>query len=134
MKKFIFLSIGVLSFSMSIMACDLCSIYMNLEPNDLKNSFGVNYRVRSFDHNVISNSIIQNSQKHAIGNTVLSEAVTQKELFKSYDLWINYFVKPKWQIFANISFSDNSYFENDSLLHNISGPGDLTLIVKNLVY
>jgi hypothetical protein len=107
---------------------------MNIEPNDLKTSFGFNYRFRNFEHNSIQQTILETPDKHALGSTILSEATKQEERFNSYDLWMNYFVREKWQVFANMTFTDNTYLENDSVLHNISGPGDLTIIGKYLLF
>lgn len=132
MKNKLFLILGMLCFNLTIFACDLCSIYVNMEPNDLKNSFGINYRSRTFEHSKTNLTEVLNSNKHAIGNTYTEDYVTQKEHFISYDLWANYFIKEKWQIFANFSFADNSYYENDSLLHNVSGIGDITLLLKHI--
>lgn len=134
MKKIYLLLGGVFFFSMVSWSCDLCSIYMNLEPNDLKSSMGFNYRYRSFEHSSVNTSILNNGVKHSIGNTILSETVEQQELFKSYDLWANYFIGTQWQIWGSFSFVDNSYIENDSTLQNIAGPGDLTLLAKYLVF
>lgn len=33
-----------------------------------------------------------------------------------------------------MAFSDDTYLEDDSILHNISGPGDLTVVTKYLLY
>lgn len=98
MKKNVFLFLGMCLSSSSIWACDLCSIYMNIEPNDLKNSFGFNYRFRNFEHNHIQRTIIETTDKHVLGFTMLTEATKQEERFNSYDLWVNYFVKDKWQL------------------------------------
>lgn len=116
------------------MSCDLCSIYLNLEPNDLRNTFGFNYRYRSFSHDEISFQQINNGQKHAIGNTVIGNTTQQSEIYRSYDLWGNYFLNEKWQLFAQISFSDNYYLEEDSVIHNISGIGDLSLMLKYMLF
>ncbi|MBL1146002.1 MAG: hypothetical protein HND54_13735 [Bacteroidetes bacterium] len=134
MKKIVFLLMGIMLTSMEIKACDLCSIYMNLEPNDLNNSFGFNYRYRTFSASRIDYSVLTTKDKHAIGNTVLSNAVSQEERFNAYDVWLNYFLSNTWQLNASISFSDNYYLENDSIIHSIAGPGDLTLVFKHMVY
>lgn len=134
MKKQVFLILGMCLFSSSLLACDLCSIYMNIEPNDLKNSFGFNYRFRNFKHTSIQQLTVESRDKHELGTTVLNTATKQEEQFNSYDLWVNYFVKEKWQIFGNMTFTDNTYLENDSILHNTAGPGDLTIIGKYLLY
>ncbi len=134
MKKILFLISGIVLLSMEVLACDICSIYINLEPNDLKNSFGFNYRRRAFKHSISDNSLIANGNKHATGNTVITSSTQQQELFNSYDLWLNYFFYEKWQLNATMTFADNYYTENDSVIHNIAGPGDLTLMVKNILF
>lgn len=134
MKKIVFLILGISLFSMELLACDICSIYINLEPNDLKNSFGFNYRYRSFEHSFSDLSYLSNGNKHAIGNTVISNSIKQQEVYNNYDLWFNYFFYEKWQVNASLTFADNYYLEDDSVIHNIAGPGDLTLLFKNLVY
>ena len=134
MKKILLLTLGISSFSNVSRACDLCSIYMNLEPNDLKNSLGMNYRYRLFEHNVVESNSFNSRDKHSIGNSILNESLSQKEVFRSYDLWANYFINEKWMLSGNLTFVDNSYYENDSLLYNLSGPGDLNIVAKHIVY
>jgi len=134
MKKILFLLSGVLWFSMEVKACDLCSIYLNMEPNDLRNTVGVNYRYRHFENKIDRFKRVNSYNKHAAGNTVLRESSIQEEVFINYDLWFNYFVNQKWQINGTLTFADNYYRENDSSLHNIGGIGDLTLISKYMIY
>jgi hypothetical protein len=105
-----------------------------MEPNDLKNSFGINYRYRSFNHLTTEETLITDGSKHAIGNTVLSSTLMQEERFNSYDLWFNYFVNESWQLYATMTFADNYYLEDDSVVHNVSGPGDLSVIMKHLLF
>jgi hypothetical protein len=105
-----------------------------MEPNDLRNSIGMNYRYRSFLHNATRLTTTNTGEKHATGNTVLSETKEQQEVFKSYDLWATIFISSKWQLMGSVSFVDNSYFENDSSLYNISGPGDLSITGRYLLF
>ena len=109
MKKTILLLIGLGSFFVESKACDLCSIYMNIEPNDLQNSIGFNYRYRLFENTKTTFYSLNQNEKHALGNTVLSDVKSQKESFNSYDLWVNYFIGQKWQINASMTFADNYY-------------------------
>jgi hypothetical protein len=134
MKKTAFLLLGSLWFSLEVAACDLCSIYLNMEPNDLKNTIGLNYRYRHFENIIHSQRTIESNNKHAAGNTVLQESSLQEEVFINYDLWFNYFLNQKWQINGTLTFADNYYRENDSSLHNIGGIGDLTLLAKYMLY
>ena len=47
---------------------------------------------------------------------------------------MNYFISSKWQLFGNLSLTDNSYLENDSILYNIAGAGDLSLVAKHILF
>ena len=134
MKKYLSLFFGAWLCSMPVFACDLCSIYLNLEPNDLKNSIGMNYRYRAFKYQSINRFSSITNLKHATGENILSESSTQEELFNSYDLWVNYFLHEKWQLNATLTFADNYYLEDDSTLYNIAGPGDLTVLSKYMFY
>ncbi len=134
MKKGILFLIGLIAFFLDVKSCDLCSIYMNIEPNDLQNSMGFNYRYRLFENSTTSFYGNEVRKKHALGNTVLSEANSQKESYNSYDFWVNYFIGQKWQLNVNMTFADNYYSENDSALYNIAGPGDMSIILKHLIF
>lgn len=134
MRKAIFILIGIVWFPLVSMACDLCSIYLNLEPNDLKNTIGLNYRYRHFYNNVSSSPLLPSRDKHAAGQTLMGDAKTQEEVYINYDLWVNYFVGQKWQINATATFADNYYYENDSNMHNISGVGDIRVLGKYMLY
>lgn len=134
MKKTAFLLGGLLWFSLEVAACDLCSIYLNMEPNDLRNTIGLNYRYRHFENTIQGPATLSSTNKHAAGDPVNSESSLQEEVFINYDLWFNYFVSQRWQINGTLTFADNYYRENDSSLHNISGLGDFTLLGKYLLY
>ena len=134
MKKLSLLGLAIfIGFNISY-ACDLCSIYMNLEPNDLKNSFGLNYRKRLFKSSLEVFESSDNNTKHGAGDTDIANSVNQVELYNTVDLWANYFISSKVQLFASISLSENSYSEGDSLLYNISGLGDISIVSKYLLY
>ena len=86
-----FLVLLSLSVSLNTWACDLCNIYLNMEPNDLGSSMGFNYRYRLFQNKQTNYNTFSSNLKHAIGNTVIADANIQEEIFNSYDLWLNYF-------------------------------------------
>ncbi len=133
MKKNLLLA-GLIVFITNSWACDLCSIYMNLEPNDLRSSIGFNYRYRLFEENAFQLDAQTSNQKHALGNTVLSDSKLQQERFNSYDLWANIMIRNKWQLNATLTFADNYYLEDDSILYNIAGPGDLSIITRYIIF
>lgn len=134
MKKKYPLLVGIILFLNHSWACDLCSMYINLEPNDLRNSMGLNYRYRLFEAQRTQFSAVNSNEKHGVEEIVASPLSRIQEQYNSYDLWINHFIGSKWQVNANMTFVDNYFVEEDSVHFNIAGPGDLSLVVKHLLY
>jgi hypothetical protein len=57
-----------------------------LRTKQLENSFGKNYRFRSFKNNSVRQYLVENWNKRPLGSAVLNEATTQEERFSRYDL------------------------------------------------
>ena len=96
-----------LLFYISAFSCDLCSIYISLDPNGNQNSFGMRYRYRLFEKDYYKESfyMINNSQekgkinnKHGAStdNTLkTTEKFTFSEVYKSYDIFANFYLNQK---------------------------------------
>lgn len=143
MKKIILVMISML-FALEIFACDLCSIYIGIEPKDYKNSFGVRYRYRAFESDFLTTNNASNlrinstptqrkgviNDKHLGENTFNgseNETFTYSETFISYDVFANFYLSKRFQLNVNTYFADNYTYKNDSTLENISGIGDITI-------
>lgn len=122
-------------------ACDLCTVYIGLQPNDFKTSFGVRHRYRAFQidysANIASTSHTNNikgapTNKHNSGLTygAPSDAYTYKETYNSYDIFLNLFLTQRLQLNLSTYFADNYVFHNDSIIGNIGGIGDLNMLLK----
>jgi len=97
-------------------ACELCTIYMGISPHDYANSFGMRYRYNLFEK----------VNKAFNGNSAYSDF----EEYNNYDVYGNFYINHRLQFNFNTSFSDNYEKENDSIITNIGGLGDVTLLLK----
>jgi len=143
MHKKIIVLLSCLLFYTSTFGCDLCSIYISLDPNGSKNSFGVRYRYRIFEKDYYKESFYMinnpNSQKSKINNkhggsteqTIkTTEKFTFTEIYNSYDVFANFYLNPRLQLNLSTYFSDNYILNNDSTTTNVAGIGDVSVILK----
>jgi hypothetical protein len=75
--------------------------------------------------------------KHAGESTEdikVGDQFTYSEAYNSYDLVANFFVTTRLQFNGSINFSDNFVKQNDSILANVGGIGDLNLMAKYQLY
>ena len=54
-RKTILLFLLIITSNLS-WACDLCSVYIGIQPNDFKNAIGLRYRFRSFEDKYVLNT------------------------------------------------------------------------------
>lgn len=132
----------------TILACDLCSVYIGIQPQDFKSSFGLRYRYRSFESKYtlvsINNTFVVNPTARLVSSngatinhgdqhvTGVSENETYlyAEQYNSVDVVLNLFFGKKFSLLLSNSFSDNYVYRKDSLIGNISGFGDLSVIAN----
>ncbi len=132
----------------SIFACDLCTVYLGIQPNDFKNSFTLRHRYRLFQSDYINQSDFttrvskqrvkgKTNNKHggeATDAVGAGEQFTYAEVYNSYDVALNFYLTNRWQINTSINFSDNYIKQNDSIIDNVAGIGDLTVLAKYTLY
>jgi len=122
-------------------ACDLCTIYLGINPNDYQNSMGIQYRFRAFEKEYNNLSLATFNSKQRVkgipgdkhGGAGLSETTSSyiyAEEFNSYDITLNVYLHPKWQLNMSTYFADNYIKQNDSIIGNVGGIGDINLLVK----
>jgi hypothetical protein len=133
------------------LACDLCSVYIGIQPNDFKNSFGLRYRYRLFEDQFTFNSSTQTlsnnkSKRIEINNPVSINHIDEeylgadgkdfyyKEQYNSYDLILNIALGKRVNLLISNSFSDNYVYKNDSIIDNISGVGDMQVIINHKLF
>ena len=129
----------------SILACDLCTVYLGIQPNDFTNSFAVRHRYRLFKSDYVSYPLYTTristqrvgkgeiKDKHAgepTDDVSWGQPYTYSETYNSYDLVANFYITNRLQLNGSINFSDNFIKQNDSILANVGGMGDLNLLAK----
>jgi hypothetical protein len=146
-KKIIVLLVIVL-MSNNTSACDLCTVYLGIQPNDFKNSFSARHRYRLFERDFFSSGANNIDNKRRVLNTGISnkhtgietediavgESIRYKEAYNSYDLSANFYLGTKFQLNSTITFSDNYVYQDDSITNNVGGIGDLNLLLKYQIY
>jgi hypothetical protein len=146
---FLLIFIGQVSF-----ACDLCSVYIGIQPNDFKSSFGIRYRYRTFEDkytfntstNLLSNLNNKTSQRLGIKDPLSINHIDEEylgterkdffyeEQYNSYDFVLNIALGKRMNVLISNSFSDNYVYKNDSLIDNISGVGDMQIILNHKLF
>lgn len=143
-KKWIVMLMLILAYN-STFACDLCTVYLGIQPNDFTNSFAVRHRYRLFESDYVSypqytqristqrvgkGEIIDKHAGEPTDDVQWGETYTYSETYNSYDLVANFYLTNRLQLNGSINFSDNFIKQNDSILANVGGIGDLNIIAK----
>lgn len=131
-------------------ACDLCSVYIGIQPRDFKSSIGFRYRYRLFEEKYIINksntgtsNLVKTSSSRLMSNSGMNinhvengitgtnnSTLLYTEQYNSFDIVANLRFGKRFSVLLNTSFSDNYVYKNDSIVDNISGVGDLMLIAN----
>lgn len=129
-------------------ACDLCTLYLGIQPNDFKNSVGVRHRYRIFEREYQFQTISRINTIPTISGkgipadkhggegafSTISGKYMYKETYNSYDVSANIYLTQKLQLNVSTYFSDNYIFRDDSIISNVGGIGDLNLLLKYQLY
>lgn len=119
----------LLLVSTNLLACDVCNMYMSINPNDYKNTISLVHRYRQAGGTITGFSNSGNPFiKHDLTNIPVDTDV--REVFKSYELWGRFFLGKKWQLNASVSFADNYYYQNNEINQNVAGVGDMILLAN----
>jgi len=140
-KRIFVVLVFILNYNL-LFACDLCTVYLGLRPNDYNNSISLRHRYRLFDlaYDGQSNSIGKIGQrikgvpkdKHGdsysgVNNT---DSYLYAETYNSYDIAVNIYLNHRLQLNVSTYFADNYIYHNDSIVDNIGGIGDINLLMK----
>lgn len=121
-------SILLVVFSLSASAawaCDLCNLYLSINPNDFQHSINVNYRYRS--QSALLSAGPQFKKLHS-GLSYLEEDTKAEELFQTVDVWGNFFPVQKLQLSFVVPVTQHQMIYNEESAYTLSGVGDITLL------
>lgn len=114
-------------------ACDLCNLYLSINPYDFKNSFSVNYRIVSASALYKAGPHFNSSRssgvnrRHSSGQYFLKDTRVD-ERFQVVDLWGKYFVAKKLQLAINVPIEYNDYQYDKKVQTSVNGLGDISVL------
>jgi hypothetical protein len=121
------------STSLQSFACDMCNMYMSINPNDYKNTISLVHRYRATSGTVTGFTSNGNPLlKHNLQEIPVNTKV--QEIFKSYELWARFFIGKKWQLNGALTFADNFYLNDGKVDQNVAGLGDMMIISNYQLY
>ena len=121
MKKF---SIGffVLLLSSNYFACDHCNLFLNMNPNDYKNTLGIQYRSRLLSGSFEVDGTLKPKHAGHVTNEMAGKSLT--ELYSRYELTGNFFINKLWSIQTVIPLINNVQSIDGLAKYTIWGMGD----------
>lgn len=109
-------------------SCDNCNVYLNLSPNDYKNSIGIFMRHREMfgEYNLLGEMITTRHAGH--GNDMAFWGEKVKENYFTYELRGSFYFREKWKTSLILPYIDNQQWIGDYRRYNVAGLGDPILL------
>lgn len=120
----------MLAVSMVSYACDNCNIYLNLSPNDYRNSIGIYMRQRQHygTYDLFGEMIATRHTGH--GNDLALWGQDVYETYQTYELRGTYYLRDKWNFTAVVPYIRNTQKIGNDNRYTVTGLGDPTLITS----
>lgn len=119
--------------SSSVWACDVCSLYLSINPNDYKSSIGLHYRMRFLE----GTYTVQNkafTTKH-LGHLDQFEGERNiNEVYQILELRGQYFVNERIQLVLTMPMANNYRSVNQYTNADVYGIGDPVLLAKYQIF
>lgn len=141
MKQFYLCIVIVLMF-LNTKACDICNMFVGINPNDFKNTVSLYYRTRNYsgliapDNTSIStqSGLFTNKTSHG-GHAIQKASPTYfEEHYNNYQFQGKFYIKNKFQLISSLSISNNTFL-NDNVISNwATGLGDLLIAGKYQIH
>lgn len=139
MKKHNVIIIALL-LSVYTNACDLCTFYLGINPNDFKSFISLRYQYRQFgktytfdaNGNQLSGLRMMHNPNSSIGSN--NTRYTSYERYNTYSLSTMIFLTQKWRLNLNLPFAENYVLKNDSIIDKKAGISDVQLVLKYQLY
>lgn len=130
MKKAILILLIVRSFV--AFSCDNCNVYLNISPNDYRNSFGVYHHSRFMYGKY--NELGQVLLKH--GGVETSQLLNKEviDIYRTYELRGTFYLKDRWKTMFTLPIVDNTEKIDGLAKYRIKGLGDPMLIQTYQLY
>lgn len=122
-KKWMVLTVLVFIYSNNYAGCDMCSIYLGLHPNQVKNGINIRYRYSLYESNT---SHIHNGIVHSLN--------PQKRLFQTVETWGQFNLGRKMQVLIMLPYVMNSVEEKSLVLDAYNYIGDIQSLIRYQLY
>ncbi len=115
-------------------ACDNCNVYLNLSPNDYKNSIGIFMRHREMhgEYNLLGEMITTKHAGH--GNDMAFWGEKVKENYFTYELRGSFYFREKWKTSLILPLINNHQWIGNDHRYNITGVGDPIIMESYQVF
>ncbi|NOQ75009.1 MAG: hypothetical protein GQ574_23550 [Crocinitomix sp.] len=115
-------------------ACDNCNVYLNLSPNDYKNSIGIFMRHREMygEYNLLGEMITTRHAGHGNDMAFWGEKVVEK--YFTYELRGSFYIREKWKTSVILPMVNNLQQIGDYRRYNITGIGDPIIMESYQVF
>ena len=111
-----------------LFACDICHIYLSLQPNDFRHRIGLNYRHRILNGTTTLQLNPATQPKHLDNENVSdNDSGSKMNLSESYtvvELQADYQLNEKWQIRASLPYLKTESFYGENRKYQVSAVGD----------
>ncbi len=125
------LLIAALLLSVSASACDICTIYIGINPNDFNNSVSVMYRSRLLQGTVYPRvAAPETMQLRHAAHIEVPTAQEAQELYNVYEIRARYFLNPKFHLMASVPVVHNIRTIGGVTQFDLTGPGDPLLLAQ----
>lgn len=130
MKKAILILLIIRSFV--AYSCDNCNVYLNISPNDYRNSFGI-YHYSRFMYGKY-NELGQVLLKH--GGVVTSQLLSKEvmDIYRTTELRGTFYLRDRWKTMVTLPVVDNTERIDGLAKYRIKGLGDPMLIQTYQLY
>ena len=130
MKKTILILLIIRSFV--AYSCDNCNVYLNISPNDYRNSVGFYHHSRFMYGKY--NELGQVLLKH--GGVETSQLLNKEviDIYKTYELRGTFYLKDRWKTMFTLPIVDNTEKIDGLAKYRIKGLGDPLMIQTYQLY
>ena len=125
------LFVGFVLWNVNAFACDLCSMYLTINPNDYKHSLQINYRYRSAEALIEQGYL---SSQYHVADGYYPYDTYAKETFQTIDIWGRFYLTQKLQLIVNLPYQISAYSQNDTVTQSAEGIGDISALALYQVY
>ncbi|MBK8614491.1 MAG: hypothetical protein IPN85_13640 [Flavobacteriales bacterium] len=124
------LLLGALALAtLSGFGCDVCGMFMSLQPHDRTSTIGLSWRLRYREGVFTTTGFSQ--AKH--GGTEAAIDAKYREIYQVADVRADVWVKPRWAVFASLPLVNNYQSVDGATTADIFGMGDAMVIGRYLV-